>query len=472
MQGKDTVSKAFKSLIMRGVFALFVASSIASVAYAEAAPGAAQPPAAPAGQPALAGLEARVASLEAEVQALKAELAQRREAEGTKVQVAERQAVPAPSMPAQPTSDALAAPVVTAATGIAAGTEAPRLSWFGYGELDYARPADQPGEARLDLARFVLGAGYRFDERTTLQSELEIEHAVSSADDPGEVEVEQLYIARELGAGVQAKLGLFLIPSGLLNENHEPTRYYGVFRNHVETAIIPSTWREGGIGLQGNTGGGLRWDLGVTTGFDLSKWDAASGDGAESPLGAIHQELALARAADLSVHGALNYTGITGLRIGASLFGGGVGQHQPGFAGSRLALWEAHAAWQPGAWDLAALYARGHIGNTAVVNRTLVGNPTLVPEDFFGWYVQAAWRGLAGSAWPVAPFLRYERFNTASGYAALGAGLTPVVLPDRRAITGGAQWTLAPGVVLKADYVDFAGGAAGDRLDLGLGYEF
>jgi hypothetical protein len=402
-----------------------------------------------------AALDAKVAALEAQLRAFKAELSQLRQDQATKVAAA----------PAQPDA---AAPAALAAPPV----EAPRLSWFGYGELNYSRPADRPEEARFDLARFVLGAGYRFDERTSMQSELEIEHAVSSADDPGEVEIEQLYLARELGGGTQAKLGLFLVPSGLLNENHEPTRYYGVFRNNVETAIIPSTWREGGIGLQGNTRSGLRWDVGVTTGFDLSKWDASSGEGAESPLGAIHQELALARAADLSAYGALNYTGITGLRLGASLFTGGVGQHQPGFAGTRLALWEAHAAWLPGNWDLAGLYAQGRLGGTADVNRTLVGNPTLVPEQFFGWYLQAAWRGLAATGWPVAPFLRYERFNTASRYADIGAGLTPGVRPDRKAVTGGLQWKFAPGVVLKADYVDFAGGRAGDRLDLGLGYEF
>jgi hypothetical protein len=46
------------------------------------------------------------------------------------------------------------------------------------------------------------------------------------------------------------------------------------------------------------------------------------------------------------------------------------------------------------------------------------------------------------------------------------------VQPDRKALTYGLQWLLARGVVLKADYLDFGGGQAGDRLGLGLGYEF
>jgi hypothetical protein len=390
-----------------------------------------------------ADLEQRVAVMESELQQLKEQLAQ-----------------------LQAEQAAEARPEATAAT------TPPPLSWFGYGELTYTRPSAEPSQARADLARFVIGAGFRFDERTRLQSEVELEHAVSSANDAGEVAIEQAYIERDLGGELRARAGLFLIPSGLLNENHEPTRYYGVFRNFVETAIIPSTWREGGVGLEGNAANGLRWDIGLTTGFDLSKWNAQSSEGRQSPLGSIHQELALARAADLSGYLAANYTGLTGLRVGGSLFSGGAGQGQSGLGGSRLALWEAHARWQPGAWDLAALYAHGHLSNTAALNQALAGSPTIVPEDFFGWYVEAAWRARLGRAWPVLPFLRYERFNTASAYAMLNAVQAPRAPADREALTAGVQAQFAPGVIIKADYVDFAPGRAGDRFDLGLGYEF
>ena len=397
-----------------------------------------------------AGLEARVAALESELQALKSELATLR---STPAPGPEPVASPEPAAHPEPSAR-------------------PAQSWFGYGELNYTRPSNDPAEARADLERFVVGLGYRFNERTRLQSELEIEHAVSSAGDPGEVAIEQAYIEHELGPSLRAKMGLFLIPSGLLNENHEPTRYYGVFRNFVETAIIPTTWREGGVGLQGNTRGGLRWDAGLTTGFDLSRWDASAPNGADAPLGSIHQELALARAAELSTYLAADYLGRPGLRVGASVFTGGAGQRQPGLDNNRVTLWEAHARWQPGRWDFAALYAHGHISNTAAVNEGLLGMPTLIPENFYGWYGEAAWRGWRQHRWPLTPFVRYERFNTAASYATLTPALAPPALPTRRAITVGVQLELAPGVIVKADYVDLATPADGDRIDLGLGYEF
>ncbi|TLY60210.1 MAG: hypothetical protein E6K52_10650 [Gammaproteobacteria bacterium] len=315
-----------------------------------------------------------------------------------------------------------------------------------------------------DLARFVLGAGYRFDERTRFVSELELEHAVSSATDAGEVELEQAYIEHELGGSLYARAGLILIPSGTLNESHEPTRYYGVFRNFVETAIIPSTWREGGVALQGLTSGGLRWDVGVTTGFDLSKWDATSAAGQQSPLFSVHQELSLAHARDLSGFGALNYTGIPALRIGASLFSGGASQGQAGLPSAAVTLWEGHLRWAPGPWDLAGLYAQ--------INLALLGNRSLIPESFFGWYLQAACRVLERGNWSLTPFVRHERFNTAAGYADLGPGSTPAALSDRRVWTAGLNWMIAPGVVIKADYLNFQDTQARNRFDLGAGYQF
>lgn len=398
-------------------------------------------------------LEARVNALATQVAALQSELAQ----------------LKAQKVAAAPASATVIAPAPAVAAAPDAG---PQVEWFGYGELNYTRPTGDSSAATADVGRFVLGASYAFDDKTRFVSEVEVEHAVSSADDSGEVEIEQAYIERKLSDGVFAKAGLFLIPVGMLNENHEPTRYYGVFRNLVETAIIPTTWREGGFAVRGNTRGGLRWDAGISTGFNLSKWDATSSEGAEEPLGSIHQELSLAAAGDLSVFGALNYTGIPGLRLGASVFTGDSAQGQPGFDNNRITLWEGHARWNPGNWDLSALYAHGAISNTREINTTLVGNATLVPEAFFGWYAEAAYRVELPNDWTLAPFARYELINTGSSYASLGAGLTPDALEDEKVLTAGFNLDIARGVVLKVDYLHFDRDDESNRVDLGLGYQF
>ena len=44
----------------------------------------------------------------------------------------------------------------------------------------------------------MFGIGYTFDSRTEFNSEYEVEHAVASASDLGEFEVEQFYVDRQI----------------------------------------------------------------------------------------------------------------------------------------------------------------------------------------------------------------------------------------------------------------------------------
>jgi hypothetical protein len=371
----------------------------------------------------------------------------------------------------QQTAAAAVAAAAAPAEQVRAAEPATVLS--SYGELNYNRPtrSGQSQNTQADLRRFVLGLQHRFDERTKMVAELEVEHGVASADDPGEVEVEQAYVERDLGRGWALRGGLFLIPMGLLNENHEPTAFYGVERNFVETAIIPSTWREGGVQIVGSLDNGLTLQGGLSTGFDLTRWDAAATEGQESPLGSIHQELVLAKARDIAAFGAVNWRGVPGLQLGGGLFTGGA-THGQLVTSARVTLWDLHARWTPGRWDLAALYARGSISHTAALNAPLVGSPTLIPASFDGAYLQAAYRLWSAQDMALAPFLRWERYNTARSYADLGPGLTPDAAAAERVWTAGANLQLTPGVVVKADLQRFARNKDADRVNLGLGWSF
>jgi hypothetical protein len=409
--------------------------------------------------PTEAELARRLEQLAAEVAALKAQLA-----------TLQQQRAAAAQAPAPAPAPTTAAPAPTAPSADATGPAGPATTLGGYAELNYNRPTRQTQNTQADVRRFVLGAQHRFDSKTKIVTELEVEHAVSSADDAGEVEVEQAYVEHTLNQTWALRGGLFLMPLGLLNEYHEPTAYYGVERNFVETAIIPSTWREGGVQVVGVFDNGLTSQFGLSTGFNVTKWDATSSEGTESPLGAIHQELSQAKARDIAVFGALNWRGIPGLLLGGGAFSGGATHGQGPSA--RVTLWDLHARWQPGRWDLSALYTRGTISNTAVLNTPLVGNPTLIPKTFDGAYVQAAYKVWQRADYALSPFVRWEQFNTAKGYADLGPGLTPDALPNERVWTAGANFQLTPGVVVKADLQRFKHNKDNNRVNLGLGWSF
>ena len=346
---------------------------------------------------------------------------------------------------------------------------------WGYGEVNYTRPTDDSSQTQMDLRRAVFGIGYKFNESTRFVSEFEVEHAIASADDAGEMEVEQFYIDHQLTPNTHLKAGLFLIPAGLLNESHEPTRYYGVERNFVETAIIPSTWREGGLAFFGTTDNGLAWDAGVTTTVNLGNWDASSEEGRESPLGSIHQELQLAKASDLGVYGALNYRAIPGFVVGGSLFTSKVAQDNSDLTlaqDSRMTLWDIHSRWTPGNWDLSALYARGTISDTKALNLTFAGFPTPIPKEFFGWYAQAAYKVWQNGDYQLSPFVRYEGVNTAAEYEAMPLGLGVAAASTEHITTLGASFYISPQVVFKLDYQDFDQDSARNRFNLGLGLAF
>ena len=413
-------------------------------------------------------LARRLDLLAAELTSVKAQLTQIQQE-----RAAASLASPKEMPPATPVASATAAqaPQPPVAMSAPAATTEPATVLTSYGEINYLRPTKASQNAVADMRRFVLGYQHRFDDKTKVVTELEVEHGVSSASDPGEVAVEQAFVERQVTPNLALRAGLFLMPVGLLNENHEPTAFYGVERNFVETAIIPSTWREGGLQLVGNFDNGLTVQGGVTTSFNLNKWDAASTDGKESPLGSIHQELALAKGHDLAVFGAVNWRGIPGLLVGGSLFTGQATQAQA-VDKARISLWDIHARWTPGRWDFSTVYSRGTISDTAALNAALVGNPTLIPKSFDGVYVQGAHKVWSNEDYALSPFVRWEQFNTAKAYADLGAGFTPESGRAERVVTVGANLLVGQGVVLKADYQRFRKNADLNRFNLGVGWSF
>jgi hypothetical protein len=410
-------------------------------------------------------------------------------------------ALPNPSQ-AQ-TASALPGSSATASGGNLFNALGSGLRLWGYGEVYYTHPTSEPDEAQFDLARAVFGIGYRFDERTEFNSEYEVEHAVTSASDVGEFEVEQFYVDRRLNEAVAVRAGLFLMPFGFINEHHEPTNFYGVQRNFVETLIIPSTWREGGVSLYGDTAAGFRWNAGLTTGFDLSKWSFAPEfppyhnaleleDSGIAPLQATHQELALANAHHLSQYLALGYYGVPGLTLGGAVSTGEAvpvpaAPGTPSSGTPRVTLWEAHARWAPSRWDLSAIYSRGTISNAASANAANPGSTNPIPASFYGYYLQGAYQLWQRGDYRLNPFVRYEYYNMGASYEGtpgpvLPAGEVPLspaagdygLWPQNhdRVWTAGVNFYLGPHVVLKGDYQWFEVNPGFRRFDLGLGVSF
>lgn len=436
----------------------------------------------------LMAMQAKLAELASQNEALAAQ----QERQSAPVAVAATTASASASVSATPAPTGVASASNTAAANAVASGD--KLHLWGYGEAVFLRPSDDHSQTTADIARAVVGLGYRFNDKTRFNSEFEIEHGVSSSDDAGEVEVEQFYVERDLNEFATLQAGLFLIPSGYTNLSHEPTNYYGVQRNFVETLIIPSTWREGGVSLHGDTELGLNWNLGLTTGFNLSGWEfnpeaplyATAEEllgGDAGPLRATHQELSEANAEHLSQYLALNYNGVPGYNLGGSYFTGKAVPVDPSLSDPRVTLWEVHTRWTPGDWDLSALYARGTFSNTDEANELFPGATNPIPAAFYGYYGQVAYNVWEEGDYRLSPFARYERYDLGDDYDGLAPGATPVPTtpipgfapwPQQNDTvwTYGANFYVTPNVVFKADYQRFDENDGFDRFDLGMGVAF
>ena len=477
--------------------------------------------------------ERQIKALQEQLQAVQAQLKQLADQNQALIQhqqqieqqLAQQRQQPAPATPASSASSATAAlpdqsSSVAAATPGAPGTSSlpgaysaaslpgaqpsgfgagplSNLRLWGYGEIYYTRPTRDAARTQADLARAVFGIGYRFDDRTEFNSEYEVEHAIASAADHGEFEVEQFYVDRQLTGRVGLRAGLFLMPFGLLNEHHEPTNFYGVQRNFVETLIIPSTWREGGIGFHGDTDSGISWNAGVVTGLNLNGWDFAPefpqyttalelANNGSAALQAAHQELSLANGRNLAQYVAVNYFGVPGLAVGGAITSGKPVPVEGSPGDPRLTLWEGHVRWTPGKFDLSALYARGSISDLAATNLANPGSPNPVPSQFYGYFAQAAYGLWSYDDYRLNPFVRYEYYNMGSRYAGttpmIPTGSIPLSAAPRdnglwpqnhdRVWTLGANFYLNPHVVFKADWQRFDVNSVFNRFDLGLGLNF
>lgn len=343
----------------------------------------------------------------------------------------------------------------------------------GYGSINYNSykgGASAAAKDKVDVNRFVLYFGHKFNDMVSLKSELEIEHAISSAGDSGEVEVEQLYLDFHFNDQFNGKVGLFLMPLGLINETHEPTTFYGVERNEVETRIIPTTWREAGIGAYGEVVPGFAYQFNVTTNFSASKFDKA-----DPGFRSMHQEGQLASAENLAISGALNYLGTPGLKLGVAFMTGDAGQNTASIGNARLTLWDIHGRYSVGDLDLRALYARGHLADADKIN-TFVGD-TGTPSSIYGWYTEAAYHVWKSGDMDFAPFIRYEKYD---GQSSLPSNGLRIDGSKNSIVTLGGNFWVHPGVVLKADYQTFknkdfdsGGNSLGDkRINLGMGYMF
>ncbi|MFM6983232.1 MAG: hypothetical protein ACKOXF_03805, partial [Chitinophagaceae bacterium] len=176
--------------------------------------------------------------------------------------------------------NSLKAQVLTKEDSLAAGLtmtgKTTVLSGYGEMMMSYNKGTQT---ANANVTRFVTFMGHRFSKKVTLFSELELENAKVTGGGSGEFSIEQAFIKFDINRSNYLVAGLFIPRIGIINENHLPTTYNGNSRHFVERNLIPSTWREIGVGLYGRFDRlpGFNYYLGLTNGLSSAGFTRQTG---------------------------------------------------------------------------------------------------------------------------------------------------------------------------------------------------
>jgi len=362
----------------------------------------------------------------------------------------------------------------------------------GYGELHYGLSVpegDGESEAELDLHRLVIFLAHRFDERFRFYVELEVEHALAGGDFPGEVGVEQAFVDWQiLGEDLGLRAGVVLVPMGIVNQWHEPPVFHGVERPRVDKVIIPSTWREGGVGVFGEPAEGLRYEAYLVGGLNPLRFRTSDG------LRKGRQAIAESRADGLALTGRLELEPMLGLVTGlsgyASLAGPNAGelQRQVGTDMMGAPIFQsvdadvpvlgvsADARLRTHGLEARAVAAYWSIGDTGLLADTVDQDGMSLgvdaPSAMLGFYAELGFDllSLVDSEQALVPFARFEYYDTTFGHRD-EAAQNSLAGTD---LVFGLSYRPVPQVVFKTDLIlrnpDEGSGAT--LFDLGVGWMF
>lgn len=309
----------------------------------------------------------------------------------------------------------------------------------GYGDIVYQRNFNEKFSA-INLERFVLFTGHKFTKKISFFSELEVEDAkVSGGETGGEIALEQCYLKFNINPNNYIVGGLFLPRMGILNETHLPNTFNGNERTQVETYILPSTWRELGIGYYGSSNRmPLSYSVALVNGLNSASFEHGS------VIREGRYEGRNASANNLAVTGSVQfYSGNLRTQV-AGYYGGTVGlsageadslKLKSGMFGTPVAIGEADLQYEAKGFAVRILGSIISIPDASDINRAYANN---TPKTAYGAYAEVAYNVLesinSAKGKQMILFVRYEKLDMNASIPA--NGITDGTLNQQHIITG------------------------------------
>ena len=336
----------------------------------------------------------------------------------------------------------------------------------GYAQVDYNQPEGDNGN--LDVHRLVMLLGYKFNDKVQFVTEIEYEHVK-------ELYVEQAFLQYTIADNVNLRGGLMLVPMGIVNEYHEPTTFNGVERPNVDKSIIPSTWREIGLGVSGKFDeASLRYQAYIFNGF--ASVNGTNVLGGSNGLRNGRQKGAESTINTPNLSAKVDYYGIQGLRLGLSGYSGRSQaeddiQEVDG-ADVGISMIGLDARYINKRFSARGQYIHAKLSDTEDYNTLYETN---LGSELKGWYTEVAFNLLPlNKEQKLDAFVRYEQYDTHA--STIDAGIDRNLAYNRNEWTTGLNYHIAPGAVVKADYQILDNASEGNeskgQFNLGFGVWF
>ena len=349
----------------------------------------------------------------------------------------------------------------------------------GYGEVRYTYDfKNKTAETNLDRA--VLFVGHKFNNKISFFSELEVEDAkVNGGETGGEVALEQAYLKFNLNRNTWLQAGVFIPRVGILNENHLPTTFNGVQRTFVETYILPSTWREVGIGFYGSFQKitGLQYSIALVNGLNSAGFEQGSG------IREGRFEARNATASNMSITAALLYykgnfrmqlSGYVGGSAGLTHRAADSLKLESGVLGTPVMLGDFDVQYHNNGFTVKFLASAINIPDAYAINRAYSNNTASL---MYGSYAEVAYNILQHSKkYSNKKFNLFTRFETLDMNAQIPSNTSHDETLKQQYIIAGATFQPLTGIIIKADYVLKQFGDSFQNkegfFNLGFGYSF
>lgn len=344
------------------------------------------------------------------------------------------------------------------------------LSVGGYGEITYLNKDSekQNGDSTnvdptSEVLRNIIYLGYKFNDKWLVNMELEIEHV-------SQVFTEFMYLDYMNSNEFNVRAGLLLHPIGFVNELHEPTVFQGVLRPQVESVIIPTTWRELGLGLYGSSGKSS-YKLYVMNGMNAEGFTLASNRGARK-RGGHYSSNAEKEDSQRTSTGAIvyryDYQLNNQLMLGSS---GLIGQASGDSEDLNQRMISFHGEYTNRAHKFRFLAVSNYFSNANQWNEQTDVAENSVNKEQRGGYLEYNYSIDNTNGTRIVPFIRHEIIDLQSSRASAVADDGSL---ERQHTTFGLSFFPHEQIVFKADYtVNKNDNNTGvNILALGMGYNF